>query len=252
MSSISSYQVGAALWVVRAIGGAGVSASIVESSFHSAVTQGRFPRPDLNNALQLLISQGLLTDEDGLLRHHESLAPLLALSDDSALGLLTELLDTGDGTSSELDQRALELLGELGEEAVIAWCVAELKDLGHQELAPQVQRVSLVSDRFGFDVSAPLLGGGARKLEVKTTSSLASKTFRFFLTRNEYEVGRRSPRVWALVACGARNGSVELVGWCRVSELERYLPDDADGRWTEALVNLPVAALLPNAPSAIS
>jgi hypothetical protein len=71
-------------------------------------------------------------------------------------------------------------------------------------------------------------------------------SIRFFLSRNEYEVGRRNPDQWALVACtfgAAGVDSVDIVGWCRAITIQPYLPDDCGGRWTEALVRLPASQL---------
>lgn len=250
MAPVTEYQVGAALWVVRAIDEQGSTSAALDAAFHSAVTQGRFPRQDLENALRLLRTSSLVESAEDVTRHHESLSALLPLGDDVALQLLAELL--GDAEQAESgDDTARAMLGARGEEAVAAWCVEELLTLGRRELALQVQRVSLISDRFGFDVSAPTTTNGPRKLEVKTTGSFSAQTFRFYLTRNEFDVGRRSPLTWALVACREHDGVVAILGWCRVTELERYLPDDANGRWTEALVSLPIAALFPRVPSAV-
>ncbi|WP_181135973.1 protein NO VEIN domain-containing protein [Rathayibacter sp. AY1E4] len=185
------------------------------------------------------------------MKHHVSLAPLLSLPDEEARQLLALLLRSTFRENPEADTTRNAIVGAAGEEAVARWCVAELLAVGHAAIAHQVQRVSVVSDRFGYDVSAPVVGGGTRKLEVKTTTSPASKTCQFFLARHEYEVGRRFPRSWALVACRMQNEGAIIVGWCRANELERFVPDDANGRWTEALISMPTSSLLPNAPSAV-
>lgn len=252
MASVTQYQISAALWVIRAVDEDGTDAPTLSAAFHNAVTQGRFPRPDLDNAHDLLLDCGLLVRLHGMVRHHGSLDTLLPLTDRDALPLLARLLSETDAGDEQDDEAKREALGVLGEDAVVAWCVAELQALGHSDLAKQVQRVSLISDRFGYDVSAPSTRDEARMLEVKTSGAASGKIFRFFLTRNEYEVGRRHPRRWALVACHLVGDDPSVVGWCRASELERYLPDDANGRWTEALVDLPINALLPGAPSAVS
>lgn len=251
MSEVSGFQVGAALWVVRAVDQNGSDRATLDQAFRHAATQGRFSRTDLDNAVKLLLERDILVVQSDRIYRQPSLRPLLSLADESAISLLAELLRTAE-VNLEADDNALRnRVGALGEEAVVAWCVKELRALGHRDLAIHVQRVSLVSDRFGYDISAPLVTAGVRMLEVKSMGSVNHKTFRFFLTRNEYEVGRRHPRDWALVACRASDESTDIIGWCRISELERYLPDDANGRWTEALVHLPIRAFLPNVPSAI-
>lgn len=250
-SRVTEFQVDAAMWVVRAIDSGGTDSAALELAFRTAVTQGRFPRVDLDSALALLAGQRLVDIADGRNHHVESLSVLLALPDAEAAPLLAKLLGAGVEADTSDDGMSREIVGALGEEAVMAWCIEELRALGHHELVSQVQRVSLVSDRFGYDVSAPTIGSAARMLEVKTSRSRSTNTFRFFLTRNEYEVGRRNLRRWAMVACACDGESVDVLGWCRASEFERYLPDDGNGRWTEALVSLPRSALLSSVPSAL-
>lgn len=250
---ITDYQVSAALWVVRVVEeGGGTDSAALDLAFRNAVTQGRFSRPDLDNAIALLTERRLVYVVGGRTNRDERLAELAALPDETAMPLLATLLSSAAGSEDPSDVSARrEIVGALGEEAVVTWCVEELFALGHHELVPQVRRVSLVSDRFGYDVSAPLIGAGSRMLEVKTSMASSASTFRFFLTRNEYEVARRNAQRWALVACVSDGETASVLGWCRGSELARYLPDDGNGRWTEALVNLPRGALLSNVPSAL-
>lgn len=252
MTHPTLFQVSAALWVIRAVDVGGTDATALDRAFQNAVTLGRFPRVDLDGAYSLLVERGLLVTVEGRTNHHDMLTELLALPDTAALPLLTRLLIASPDVEGEVDDAVRrEMIGALGEETVIAWCVDELRALGHHDLAIQVRRVSLISDRFGYDISAPSIGAELRMLEAKTSTSASNKTFRFYLTRNEYEVGRRNPRQWAMVACASDGETATLLGWCRASELERYLPDDGNGHWIEALVNLPIRALLPGAPSAL-
>ncbi|MGB4776898.1 DUF3883 domain-containing protein [Microbacterium sp.] len=248
----TDFQVTAALWVARAIDPIGTDQPTLERTFHHAVTQGRFPRQDLDNAYRFLLDAGLILPQVGRASLHESVVPLLALPDDTALPLLARLLGDAPGLEDDFaDAVRRAEIGALGENAVVRWCVEELVEVGRRDLAEQVKRVSLVSDRFGYDITAPTVRADPRMLEVKASTSGSGKTFRFFLTRNEYEVGRRHPRQWALVACAVAADSVTILGWCRVSEFERYLPDDGNGHWTEARVYLPVSALLSGVPSAV-
>ncbi|MFT4213366.1 MAG: DUF3883 domain-containing protein [Microbacterium sp.] len=238
----------AALWVVRALNVEGSDDIAFDRSLRTATTQGRFPKTDLDLAVDLLLSANLLVRNDGRVRPAHRLTSLSALPDDAARTLLGKLLDWTQEDSRE-DERLL--MGDRGEKAVVQWCVDELLVLGHSDLIREVVQVSLISDRFGYDVTAPTLGGAARLLEVKATRVRNGKTFRFLLTRNEYEVGRRSPHQWALVACLAAEDNTSVLGWCRAAELERYLPDDGNGHWTEAQVALPTSALLAGVPSAV-
>jgi hypothetical protein len=115
-----------------------------------------------------------------------------------------------------------------------------------------VQQVSVISDALGYDVLAPRIDAAPRKLEVKTTASLVDKgLMRFFLTRNEYEQGRRAPESWSLVACHFVDMQVIILGWTPARTLMPYLPDDGNGRWAEALVRFPLSGLAVGIPSAI-
>lgn len=92
-----------------------------------------------------------------------------------------------------------------------------------------------------------------RRLEVKTQTVDASPaTVRFYLTRNEYDTGRSNPTEWALVSCSrTRTGDLALLGWCRAATLTSYLPVDQAGKWTEALVKVPLSALTRGLPAPI-
>lgn len=246
--SFTPYQLDAALWVARALGTGGSDDVGLDRSLRTATTQGRFPKADLDLAVDLLLAAHLLVGTSGKVTPTQQLVSLTALPDDAARTMLAKLLAWARERSEE-NQR--QITGEQGEEAVVAWCVDELLTLGHPDLVPEVVRVSQISDRFGYDVTAPTIDGAARLLEVKATRERSGKTFQFLLTRNEFEVGRRNAYQWALVACVVEEASTSLLGWCRAAELERYLPDDGNGRWTEAQVALPTSALLAGAPSAI-
>ncbi|WP_376773577.1 protein NO VEIN domain-containing protein [Nonomuraea endophytica] len=154
---------------------------------------------------------------------------------------------------ANIDPEARARIGALGEEFVKAACEAELTDLGRDDLGKQVARVSLISDGFGYDISAPNIRGELRLLEIKTQCVPSSSQFRLYISRNEYEVGRTEAN-WALVCCdmaGASDGDISIAGWCRGETLGPYLPEDHNGRWTEAMVVLPRGVLLPGFPSAI-
>jgi hypothetical protein len=115
-----------------------------------------------------------------------------------------------------------------------------------------IVQVSVFDDTLGYDVSAPTLRHGAsRHLEVKTASTVHAGLFPFYLSRNEYEVGRREPAEWALVACERSSDTVTILGWCRASVLTDYLPTDHRGRWTEALVRVPRAILFEGIPPCV-
>ena len=142
--------------------------------------------------------------------------------------------------SSGYDPEARARLGAMGEEHVVSVSRNELEERGRRDLAAQVQRVSLISDHLGYDVLAPTLSGGSRRLEVKTTGR-TSQTIAVVISRNQVEVGLRDSS-WALVICrvDARD-TVCVVGWCRGSALASYLPEDAHPRGRWASVRLSIA-----------
>lgn len=140
-------------------------------------------------------------------------------------------------------------LGNIGEELVLAECRAELSAAGRGDLAERVQRVSLISDQLGYDIVAPTLGEGSRRMEVKTTRS-SNEVIQVMISRNEAEVGVRDPW-WALVVCRiSREDTPSIVGWCRGDALKPVLPTDQDpqARWASAVLRLRTSQLTPGLP----
>lgn len=139
-------------------------------------------------------------------------------------------------------------IGAAGEEAVVAACRDELCDAGRPNLADDVQRVSLLSDRLGYDVVAPTLGGQTRRLEVKTTRRRTG--YDVIISRNEATVGQRDP-AWALVFVRLDDeGACDIVGWCRAAVLAPLLPQDTHprGRWASTTITLAPSELTPGLP----
>ena len=148
----------------------------------------------------------------------------------------------------QFDEMERRELGVRGEEFVVQQARAELEALGRHDLAAAVRRVSAVSDQLGYDVVAPTLIA-TRRLEVKTMGRREPGLMRFFLSRNEFEVGLRDP-AWALVACEVSGEKeLSLLGWCRAAAVEPYVPiDSVGGRWAAAEIEVSVALLLPGLP----
>jgi hypothetical protein len=228
----------------------------LEDSFRNAITQGRLSAARLTSVQQLLIECGLLVQSQTLVTMTRQLRVIVQMADDAALDLLctalTDHLSSTQTNRNVLTDEDKARIGEIGELEVVNQCADELTSFGRADLAMQVQQVSLVTDMLGYDVHAPTIGGLPRLLEVKTTIVPdVGTSFRFFLSRNEFEVGRRNPRTWSLVACLLTGEKAQVVGWCRAGDLSRYLPEDGIGRWTEALVRLPRTSLRPGIPTAI-
>lgn len=250
----TQHELRAALRVARIIDAGGNSLVDVHGSYLHLPTQGEHRSADLQVGEGLLRAAGVLVQSGDRLAPSRRLEVLARVDDATALAVLTDLLAAATGIlpwEDDFDRR--EIMGAAGEEAVADACRHELEMLGWPAMAAGVQRVSLLDNRLGYDVSAPCLNAGPRKLEVKTSTGADRGSMRFFLSRNEYEVGRRNPEQWALVACAigaAGVDSVDIVGWCRAITIQPYLPDDCGGRWTEALVRLPVSQLRGGVPSA--
>lgn len=140
-------------------------------------------------------------------------------------------------------------IGAIAEDFVVELAKTELAPFS-PALADGVARVSLVSDQLGYDVVAPLVHGGFRRMEVKATGGLG-RVVTVFLSRNEAEVGLRDPD-WALVICRVRTlESTELLGWLRGESLRNRLPvDRAGGTWEKSRLSIHASDLRPGIPSA--
>ena len=242
------YELAAALRVARLVDAPGNQVSDVQAAYRGALTQGQHADAALRVGERLLLHANLLSGLDGVLSPTLRLHMLTKLDDATALTALALIFDELPRADGERDKDATGLAGET---KVLEQCRAELQKLGRPDLVEAVQQVSLISDSIGYDILAPTLGGVPRRLEVKTASGPRRDLFRFFISRNEYDVGRRMPSEWSLVACQLVDARVEVIGWTRSGSLHPYLPDDASGRWTEALIQFPQSALFPGIPPAV-
>lgn len=253
-ATVSDHELRAALRVARIVDLLGNSIDDVRGSYRTAITLGEHTAEDLRTGEELLLEVGLIERVQNRLMPTQRLHVLAAVEDEVALELLREilgLLPHVELTEEDPDRRAA--VGAAGEEHVAAQLRDELVQLGRRDLVGGVQRVSLLSDRYGYDVSAPTLVGPVRKLEVKTETAATRRYVRFFLTRHEFDTARRYRESWSLVACrcASADDEMETLGWCRVSALGPYLPEDRNGRWSEALVRLPTTALVAGLPPAL-
>lgn len=149
----------------------------------------------------------------------------------------------------ELGER--ERLGGEGEEAVVRACRVELTEIGRQELAAAVRRVSLISDELGYDVTAPRLDGSVRRLETKATRSQADSC-RVFVTRNELATGLADPDWFLVVVRCTAAGEESILGHLGAAALEPFLPVDQSlhGLWQSAALRLSIGDLTPGLPPA--
>lgn len=241
--NFTDHQLLAAVRVARIIDNVGNATQDLHNSFRLIPTQGQHRSDDLLGGEQILETIGLIAKtNDDRVESSARLQVLGALSDRDALALLRRILSRRSRDAKNFET------GLLGELEVVRYCAEELNDVGRADLARSVQQVSLLDDSLGYDVLAPMISGEPRHLEVKTSQAPELDTFEFFLSRNEFDTGRRDD-TWALVACRRFDGGkVKIIGWCRAQSLYPYLPEDGGGRWTEAKLQLPTSVLFDNIP----
>ena len=195
MNTPTDHQLLAAIRVARVLDPAVNTAAEIEASLPLIVSQGQHRAEDLRLGFALLLDIELVFEGTAGVRGTAQLAALLSLDDAESLRQLRRMLQS----SQQLTDRAQ--VGAAGEAAVVDACREELLLLGRADLLPRIVQVSAFDDTLGYDISAPTLKQGARHLEVKTASEVSGGLFPFYLSRNEYEVGRRHPSEWSLVAC---------------------------------------------------
>lgn len=244
-SEPTDYQIDAAMEVARLIDDAGNSVADARDAYQHTLTLGEHTAGSLRAGEALLLRLGLLYEENGRLYPSSKLAVLARVDDAESAEVIRAR------HRSVLAQELRELIGNAGEEAVLTACRENLVALGRRDLAARVQQVSLIDDTLGYDVHAPSVTGTARLLEVKSSGRIVPGAFAFYLSRNEYDTGRRNPDSWALVACTWDGAAAQVVGWCRAIALTAYLPVDGSGRWTEAFVHLPQTLLSRGLPTAV-
>jgi hypothetical protein len=273
----------AAVHVAAVIDESGSRVVDADESYWRRATGGLYAPPDLRLGQRLLIDVGLVEERDGMLYPTSELQRLVeGADDDSAAALalwaaeqsvdpalpppsqaalaatLDELVDDPARREQMLialgrrfDDAHQRLLGEIGEELVVAAARAELQGLGYPQLAAKVRRISSETDQAGYDITAPRIIGSPRLLEVKATTAQAAAEISVHLSRNEFETGIRYSD-WSLVICritdvDARAG--DIIGWSPAAALAGIVPTDGDhGRWDSALVTLAFESLLPELP----
>lgn len=266
---LTDYQIAAALAVARRVDPAGNDQATIDSALRTAATEGLWPYEQLQRGQALLIDAKLLvptpptsiaqpanTPQPTGLALSGATAVAAALDDQHALYALRRLIEAALDPQDNAQQR-IEI-GDRAEEHVVQACRNDLRSLGRPDLAEQVQRVSLISDHFGYDITAPTVAEPTRHFEVKGSTRTDRAIYRFFISRNEYDVGRKQPSTWFLIACDVPTANptglpatVAIVGHCTAATLDPYLPQDANGRWTEAAVALPRYLLTAGLPTAI-
>lgn len=98
----------------------------------------------------------------------------------------------------EKKNRVNKKLGDRGEKIVKDFEINRLNDLNRPDLAEQVDRVSLKSDSYGYDILSYEEDNSERHIEVKATRSKVGDA-NFFLTINELNTAKEKPNYYIYV-----------------------------------------------------
>ncbi len=189
------------------------------------------------DVLQQLINQGVVRINDHflVLGNTDSLdwLQLALLNGSESAWLLAESVDYSSEKKKKFDADHLCEIGRIGEEFIISL----LKEKLPQEVHSSIKHVSINDDTLGFDILAPSTLNIDKRclLEVKTSTRATQATFDFYLSRNEFEVGRRRSE-WSLVAVTLNDGRPELLGHIFTHQIESRFPRDTDDsvKWNSA------------------
>lgn len=134
----------------------------------------------------------------------------LEIAEQNKQGSSTSITSSSSKTDYEKEARKLKQYGDRGEKIVEEFEKDRLKKAKRSDLAKRVNRVSLKSDSYGYDILSFETDGTPRHIEVKATSSKVGNT-NFFISANEmetastdenyriymvYDILSSSPKVW--------------------------------------------------------
>ncbi|PVX49284.1 uncharacterized protein DUF3883 [Balneicella halophila] len=94
--------------------------------------------------------------------------------------------------------RVNKKLGDRGEKIVKDFEINRLNDLNRPDLAEQVDRVSLKSDSYGYDILSYEEDNSVRYIEVKATRSKVGDA-NFYLTINELNTAKENPNYYIYI-----------------------------------------------------
>lgn len=153
----------------------------------------------------------------------------------------------------ETDEQLRNTIGEIGENLTMKYEKERLRTERRFELAEKVKWVSKESDAYGFDI-ASFFGslqlqhqkpGNMMMVEVKSTTSNSTKSFRFFLTRNEWETAERNTEhyffyLWRGINVATKNALTDNPLILPADLISQYIPLDRHehGKWMKCIVEL--------------
>jgi hypothetical protein len=138
---------------------------------------------------------------------------------------LVTSLDNEKAIEKKFDATELKRIGDLGENFV----VDSLKIIHTIELHDQIKHVARYDDTFGYDIVAPstIDTDKSSYLEVKTSVRPVTDSIQFFLSRNEFEVGK-SLRNWCIVLVSIIDNTPVILGHLYCYQFESRIPKDID------------------------
>ena len=144
----------------------------------------------------------------------------------------------------KVDSRRLAEVGDAAEETVHS---AYLEILTREE-GGVCERVSRISDDLGYDLRIRTTRG---LLRVEVKAAAGTQLLRFFLTRNEAEVARRTD-TWCIVICAhTQQQGMTIVGHLLLAQIEPYLPSDPilkGGSWEVCRIIIPAHQVIAGLP----
>lgn len=153
----------------------------------------------------------------------------------------------------QIDEQLRNTIGEIGESLTMKYEKERLLTERHFELSERVKWVSKESDAYGFDV-ASFFGSSQLQyqtpntimmVEVKSTTSNSNKSFRFFLTRNEWETAEKNTGhyffyLWRGINVATKNALADNPLILPATLISQYIPLDKheQGKWMKCLIEL--------------
>ncbi len=148
------------------------------------------------------------------------------LSGSTAIWKFADFADPHSVIVGKFDSAHQAEIGAVGEDAVLALLHRSVPKGEHH----RIKQISLTNDGAGFDVLAPSIVDLSKNslLEVKT-SSRPGKMFSFFISRNEFRVGKQNLN-WHIAAVRIENEVPRVLGHLDISFFESWIPLEHDSR----------------------
>ena len=151
-----------------------------------------------------------------------------------------EVIESEEGIKIEervFNKEVLTEIGNLGESFVLE----SLKKLLPREVHTEIIHVAQQDDTAGFDIYTPSVKNVENlfRIEVKTSTRYSLRELNFFLSRKEFNVGRKN-RNWCIVFVSISEGNTSILGHLYCHQIESRMPKDIDERakWQSSKVTV--------------